>query len=151
MDIQGLALYFVLWVFLQQVFLVLFLNIFVRSVLEYNKKEIMPLNKIKHIIADIDGIRCSVVETSASEERVTFLKELLLYNKFDVKVAEEKKEGETKTFIIGVTDILFNPVFAVYERTLKSVNGYKVTPAYWSQQTTVFDPRYWLMRKKKKY
>ncbi len=110
----------------------------------------MPLNKIKHIISEIDGIRCSIVETGASKERVAFLKELLLYNKFDVKVAEEKKEGEgeTKTYIIGVTDILFNPVFAVYERTLKSTNDYKITPAYWNQQTTVFDPRYWLMRKK---
>jgi len=108
----------------------------------------MPLNKIKHIISEIDGVRCTIVETGASEERVTFLKELLLHNKFDVKIAEEKNDVKTKTFTIGITDLLFNPVFAVYERTLKSTDGYKVTPAYWNQLTSVFDPRYWQMRKK---
>jgi hypothetical protein len=110
----------------------------------------MPLNKIKHTVSEIDGVRCSVVEAGATEERAAFLKELLDHNNFFVRIAEEKSEGETKTYTIGVTDILFDPVFAVYERTLKSVDGYKVTPAYWNQQTTVFDPRYWLMRKKVK-
>jgi len=110
----------------------------------------MSLNKIKHTIADISGVRCTVVETGATEERISFLKELLEYNKFDVKIAEEKKEGEPKTFTIGVTDIIFNPIIAIYERTLKSTDNFKVTPAYWNQQTTVFDPRYWLMRKRVK-
>ncbi|MGD0712180.1 MAG: hypothetical protein ABR968_13485 [Bacteroidales bacterium] len=108
----------------------------------------MPLNKVKHTISEINGVRCSVVETGATEERVAFLKALLEHNKFEVKVAEENKEGEPKTYIIGVTNVLFNPVFAVYERSLKSVDGFKVTPAYWLQHTTVFDPRYWLMRKR---
>jgi hypothetical protein len=106
----------------------------------------MSLNKIKHTISEIDGVRCSIVESSASEERVVFLKTLLEHNKFEVKVDEIKKPDEPKTFIIGVTDIKFNPVFAVYERSLKSIDGFKVTPAYWLQQTTVFDPRYWLFR-----
>ena len=108
----------------------------------------MALTKIKHIISEIDGVRCSIVETGANEERVVFLKELLDYNKFEVKIAEDNKEGEPKTYVIGVTDILFNPVFAIYERTLKSSDNYKVTPGYWLQHTTVFDPRYWLLRKK---
>ncbi|MFA4852366.1 MAG: hypothetical protein WC599_07605 [Bacteroidales bacterium] len=108
----------------------------------------MPLNKLKHIISEIDGVRCSIIETGASKERVAFLKEILEHNNFEVKIAEEKSDSETKTFIIGVTDILFNPVFAIYERTLKSTDGYKITPAYWNQQTTIFDPRYWLMKRK---
>ncbi len=108
----------------------------------------MPLNKIKHTESEIGGVRCAVVETGASQERVDFLKTLLEHNKFEVKIAEVKKEGEASTFTIGVTDILFNPVFSVYERTLKSPDGFKVTPAYWNQQTSVFDPRYWLMRKR---
>jgi hypothetical protein len=110
----------------------------------------MPLNKIKHTIADINGVRCSVIETGVTEERVSFLKEILEHNKFEVKVAEEKKEGDIKSYTIGVTDILFNPVFAIYDCTVKSIDNYKVTPAYWNQQTTVFDPRYWRMRKKVK-
>lgn len=109
----------------------------------------MPLNKIKHIVSEIDGVRCSIVETCDSEERVAFLKELLEHNKFEVRVSEIKKPDDgPKTFTIGVTDIMFNPVFAIYDRSLKSTDGFKVTPAYWLQQTTVFDPRYWLMRKK---
>ncbi|MFA5783171.1 MAG: hypothetical protein WC868_12965, partial [Bacteroidales bacterium] len=66
----------------------------------------MPLNKLKHIISEIDGVRCSIIETGASKERVAFLKEILEHNNFEVKIAEEKSDSETKTFIIGVTDIL---------------------------------------------
>jgi hypothetical protein len=109
----------------------------------------MSLNKLKHIISEIDGVRCTVVETGASEERIAFLKEILEHNGKEVKILEEKSVNTEKTFTIGVTDILFNPVFSVYERTLKSIDGFKVTPAYWYQKTTVFDPRYWLMKRKK--
>jgi hypothetical protein len=108
------------------------------------------LNKSKHVIIEIDGVRCSLIEKSVASERLSFLKELLEHNKFEVKVMEEKQEGDIKTYTVGVTDILFNPVYSVYERTLKSLDGFKVTPAYWLQQTTVFDPRYWLMRKRVK-
>ncbi|MFH0865980.1 MAG: hypothetical protein V1904_07280 [Bacteroidota bacterium] len=110
----------------------------------------MALNKAKHIISEIQGVRCTVVETGLNEERLSFLKSLLEHNKLEVKVAEEKKENAPVTYTIGVTDILFNPVLAIYERSLKSLDGYKVTPAFWNQDTTVFDPRYWLMRRKKK-
>lgn len=110
----------------------------------------MPLNKIKHIIIEIDGVRCSQVEKGVTPERLGFLKELLEHNGFEVKTMEEKQEGDAKTFTVGVTDILFNPVYYVYERRLKSADGFKITPAYWSQQTAVIDPRYWLMRKRAK-
>lgn len=110
----------------------------------------MALNKAKHIISEIQGVRCTVVESGINEERLQFLKTLLEHNKFEVRIAEEKQENAPVTYTIGVTDILFNPVFAVYERSLKSIDSYKVTPAYWNQDTTVFDPRYWLMRQKKK-
>lgn len=95
----------------------------------------MPLNKGKHVIAEIDGARCSVVETGATPQRMEFLKEILTLNNYEVKTAlEEKKEGETSdTFIIGVTDLLFNPVIDVYKRRLKSKTGHKITPAYWLQ------------------
>jgi len=108
----------------------------------------MPLNKIKHTITEIDGVRCSVVELCVSEERVAFIKTLLEHNKFDVKVAEIRKADEPKTFMVGVTDIKFNILFSVYDRSLRSLDNYKITPAFWLQQTTIFDPRYWLMRKR---
>jgi len=109
----------------------------------------MPIDKLKHTITEIDGVRCSIVETGASEERVAFLKEILEHNGKEVKILEEKNDTIEKTFTIGVTDILFNPVFAIYERTLKNTDGFKVTPAYWNRQTTIFDPCYWLIKKKK--
>jgi hypothetical protein len=95
----------------------------------------MPLNKGKHIIQEIEGVRCSVVETGASKQRMEFLKEILTLNKYDVKIASEvKKEGDTsETYIVGVTDFLFNPVIDVYKRRLLSKTGHKITPAYWLQ------------------
>lgn len=108
----------------------------------------MPLNKAKHNIIEIDGVNCSLVEKGVSTERLAYLKELLEHNNFEVKVVAENKEGADKTYTVAVTDILFNPVYYVYERRLKTVDGFKVTPGLWSQQTQVIDPRYWLLRKK---
>jgi hypothetical protein len=108
----------------------------------------MPLNKGKHIIAEIDGVRCSVVETGAAAKRMEFLKEILTLNKYEVKVVlEEKKEGVTAdSYTIGVTDFLFNPVIEVYKRRLKSKTGHKITPAYWLQTSsdeTEAEVTYW--------
>jgi len=93
----------------------------------------MALNKGKHLVEEIDGVRCSVVEKGVSPVRTEFLKNLLEINKYTVKVAAE---GEAGTFKIGVTDMLFNPVVDVYKRSLKSFSGKKVTPAYWLQEST---------------
>jgi hypothetical protein len=105
----------------------------------------MPsLNKAKHTIAEIGGTRCTIIENDATEERVNFLKNILEFNKYVVKVEENKTEGEApKTFTIGVTDILFNPVLAVYERALRTHDDKHVTPALWLQKTDRYDTRYW--------
>jgi hypothetical protein len=103
----------------------------------------MALNKGKHLVEEIDGTRCSVVEKAVSPERTEFLKKLLELNGYTVKIASE---GETGTFKIGVTDLLFNPVIDVYKRRLKSLTGKKVTPSYWLQQTdqeTEKEVNYW--------
>ena len=55
--------------------------------------------------------------------------------------------GEEPKYTIGVTDLLFNPVFAVYECQLKTREGGIVTPGYWKQECTECDPRYWIRRK----
>jgi len=39
-----------------------------------------------------------------------------------------------ETFTIGVTDVMFNPVNAVFGRLLKTPGGHIVTLAYWRQQ-----------------
>jgi hypothetical protein len=106
----------------------------------------MALNKGKHIIEEIDGIRCSLVEKGVSPERMEFLKKLLEINNYEVKIAAEEEAG---TFKIGVTDLLFNPVVDVYKRSLKSLSGKKVTPAYWLQESdkeTEAEVNYWTFK-----
>ena len=92
----------------------------------------MALNKGKHIVEEIDGVRCSLVEKGVSPTRTEFLKKLLEINKYTVKVAAE---ADAATFKIGVTDMLFNPVVDIYKRDLKSLSGKRVTPAYWLQES----------------
>jgi hypothetical protein len=109
----------------------------------------MALTNAKHIVAEIDGIRCTIVETGASIERAAFLKDLLELNNYEVKELAETgdaQSGEPK-YTIGVTDLVFNPVFAVYECLLKTREGGYVTPGYWNQECVDCDPRYWLRRK----
>ena len=77
-----------------------------------------------------------------------FLKEILTLNKYDVRTVSEgiKKEGADETFVIGVTDELFNPVIEVYKRSLVSKTGHKITPAYWlqiSDAETEAEVTYW--------
>jgi len=109
----------------------------------------MPL-KAKHIVEEINGVRCTVVEKGATQGRVDFLKDLLEFNKFEVQVAEDKKETEDAPtlFTIGVTDEVFSPVIAVYEMSLKTPDGKRVSPAYWEQKTTEIVDEYWTFEEK---
>ena len=107
----------------------------------------MPINK-NHLFEDLDGIKCAVVETLAPQERVAFLKPLLEYNGYEVKIAPspppkavKAKEGETQeqnihpeTFTIGVTNVMFNATNAIFGRFLQTPNGHTVTLAYWEQK-----------------
>jgi hypothetical protein len=113
----------------------------------------MAINK-NHLFDDLDGVKCAIVETNASEERVAFLKSLLEYNKYTVVVvpsppakaapAPAAAGGETaaapppppSTFTIGVTDVMFNPTNAVFGRLLHAPGGHVVTLAYWQQKET---------------
>ncbi len=106
----------------------------------------MTLTKGKHIVKEIDGTRCTVVDTGITKERLQFLTNLLEHNGFEIK--EEKEEGKEEenqepTYIIGVTDLTFNPIIAVYQRKLLTIDGRKVTPAYWDQRSEETDPNYW--------
>jgi len=109
----------------------------------------MALTNAKHVIAEIEGVRCTVVETGASLERAAFLKDLLEFNNYDVKELQEPAvaEGAEPRYTIAVTDIIFNPVFAVYECLLRTKEGGYVTPGYWKQECVTCDPRYWMKRK----
>jgi uncharacterized UPF0146 family protein len=104
----------------------------------------MPL-KAKHIVEELNGQRCTVVEKNIPAGRMEFLRNLLAFNQFEVIVVEDKKEDDSEnTFTIGVTDLVFNPVIAVYELILKTPNGQKVSPAYWDQTVDKGIDQYWL-------
>lgn len=118
----------------------------------------MAINK-NHEFEELNGVKCAIVEKNASPERVDFLKALLEHNKYTVvvvpsappKAAPAPKpaaaaEGESPatppppaptTFTVGVTDVTFNPINAVFGRLLKTPGGRVVTLAYWQQKETV--------------
>lgn len=112
----------------------------------------MALNK-NHLFEELDGVKCGIVEKEVNAERVGFLKELLEYNGYSVMVvaspppkttpAPDPKEGEESappappppaTFTVGVADYTFNPINAIFGRSLKTKNGHIVTLAYWEQK-----------------
>jgi hypothetical protein len=107
----------------------------------------MSLTKGKHNVGEVDGVRCTIVETGISQARVDFLKNLLVHNGYEVKIQEEVTDPPAvdKTFTLGVTDIVFNPVIAVYEKSLLTKDNKKVTPAYWNQTGIEQSIPYWLV------
>lgn len=120
----------------------------------------MAINK-NHPFEDIDGTKCAVVESGVPEERMTFLKDLLEYNRYTVVVIAEPVKGaapataasvesETSsagteasapvapvTYKIGVTDVTFNSTNAIFGRLLRTRDGRVVTMAYWNQKEKV--------------
>lgn len=119
----------------------------------------MAINK-NHEFEELDGVKCAIVEKNASRERADFLKELLEWNQYTVVVvpgAPPKAAPAPATasvpadeaatpppppppptiFTVGVTDVTFNPVNAVFGRLLKTKDGRVVTLAYWQQKEAV--------------
>ena len=107
----------------------------------------MPLNKGKHHVGEVDGVRCTIVETGITRERADFLTDLLQFNGYEVKIQEEISDppADIKTFTLGVTDIIFNPVIAVYQKSLRTKDNKKVTPAFWNQTGIEQGIPYWLV------
>ena len=138
------------------------------------------LSKEGHIVEEINGTRCSVVEKNAPPERVEFLKKLLEHNGFMVMVAQTPAppakpvpkppapvvgpDGQVipaaplpppppppvapNTFTVGVTNISFHPMLAVYERSLFTLDGRSLSIAYWNQEPEKSEELYWERRAK---
>ena len=117
----------------------------------------MAINQ-NHPFEELDGRRCAVVERNVLPERVEFLKYILEGNGYTVMVvpspppkaapAPKPAEGEAPavelppppaTFTVGVMDVTFNAINAVYGRLLRSPEGRVVTMAYWKQKEPVSD------------
>jgi hypothetical protein len=112
----------------------------------------MAINQ-NHVSEELNGVRCAIVEKNVSKERAEFLQQLLLFNKYQVEIAptpppkvvppKPLAEGEQpppppppvpETFTVGVTDMMFNPINAIFGRNLHSPDGHVVTQAYWYQK-----------------
>jgi hypothetical protein len=109
----------------------------------------MALKNGKHIVAEIEGVRTTVVESGLTETRALFLKELLRNNGFEVMMEKDKAKDGTllETWILGVTDLEFNPVIRIYEKKIYRPDGKPVTPAYWNQWAVDPDLPYWMVVK----
>ena len=107
----------------------------------------MALNKGKHTVTEIEGVRCKVVESGITPERASFLKKILVQNGFEVKLENEKAKDGTalETMVIGVTDIIFNPAIQIYMHKLKKEDGNIVTLQYWNQWPSDPDIPYWMV------
>lgn len=106
----------------------------------------MAINK-NHEFEELDGIKCCIVERAVTAERAQFLKTLLEGNGYTVVVsgiqpkAAPVAEGEVPappsaptTFTVGVTDMSFNTINAIFGRFLRTREGNVVTLAYWQQK-----------------
>jgi len=113
----------------------------------------MAINK-NHLFEELNGIKCALVETQATPERVRFLTPLLQHNGYTVVVVpaappksskpadpaaqpENAEEAPPPLFTIGVTDVMFNPTNAIFGRFLKTPDGHVVTLAYWQQKESI--------------
>ena len=116
----------------------------------------MALNQ-NHTSEELNGIKCAIVEKNVSKERADFLQQLLQYNKYLVEIAptpapkaapaKPLAEGEIappppaeptpETFTVGVSDMMFNPINAIFGRILHTPDGHVVTDAYWHQKEKV--------------
>lgn len=105
----------------------------------------MQLISGKHNFGDLDGQTVTFVEKNITRERADFLKQLLEHNNIPVivQVVPGATEDIPTTYTVATPDLVFNPVVYVYQRRLRTLDGRKVTPAYWRQQTEETKPEYW--------
>jgi hypothetical protein len=113
----------------------------------------MAINQ-NHLFEELNGVKCAIVEKNVLPARVDFLRRILEYNRYTVVVVASpppkvaaaagalpaEGSGEIagtplpETFTMGVTDVMFNPVNAIFGRLLKTPEGHTVTLAYWQQK-----------------
>lgn len=115
----------------------------------------MAINK-NHEFEELNGVKCAIVEKNILRTRVEFLERLLTSNGYTVvitaaappkaaapaqapepEIVASTTNSEPELFTLGVTDVMFNPVNAIFGRLLKTPEGRVVTLAYWKQHETI--------------
>jgi hypothetical protein len=124
----------------------------------------MALNP-NHTFEDLGEMKCSVVEKYCTMERAIFLQTLLETNHFKVAVVKSpppktaikpspsdvstiEASAMSETFTVGVTDLSFNPINAIYNRELKTKEGQIVTPGYWKQTDPISKEASWYWKQR---
>ena len=99
----------------------------------------MAINK-NHEFEELNGIKCAIVEKNITSERCQFLQTLLTQNHYEVVVVETPAtETLPASYTVGVSDLTFNPINAIFGRILKTADGHIVTLAYWQQKEAISD------------
>lgn len=103
----------------------------------------MAINQ-NHLFEEVGGVKCAVVEKNVLPERVVFLRDILEVNGYEVHTAPTPppkvpvttpdEPFTPSTFTVGVTDLMFNPVNAIFGRLLRTGDGKIVTLGYWQQK-----------------
>jgi hypothetical protein len=108
----------------------------------------MAINK-NHEFEDLNGVKCAIVERNVLPPREEFLRSLLSLNGYEVisapspppkavpaKSGEEIQSAEVVPSVtLGVTDVSFNAVNAIFGRALRTEEGRIVTLEYWLQKS----------------
>lgn len=103
----------------------------------------MALNETRHIIEEIETVRCSIIEKGIPQGRMKFLKNILECNGYEVRVQKVDNEEKAELYVVGVTDVTFNAVLAVYAHALKTPDNKIITLAYWNQRVKTPDDLYY--------
>ncbi len=118
----------------------------------------MAINQ-NHQFEELNGTKCAIVEKNATAARVDFLRRLLEYNGYTVMAVPSPPPKAApapapappdappaapappapETFTVGVTNVMFNPINAIFGRLLKTPDGHTVTLAYWQQRENESD------------
>jgi hypothetical protein len=96
-------------------------------------RSILELNKYTVVIASTPPPKATVAPASAvpvaneTNESIDSTKE-------PAPPSPPAEPPAPSTFTVGVTDVSFNPVNAIFGRLLKTKDGHTVTLAYWQQK-----------------
>jgi hypothetical protein len=109
----------------------------------------MAINQ-NHSWEELEGSKCAIVEKMVYPDRAAFLQRILQANGFEVRLAPspppkaptvpspEASLAEAApaalTYTVGVTDLSFNPINAIFGRLLHTPDGRVVTLSYWRQE-----------------
>jgi len=97
---------------------------FLKQILEYNHYTVITVISPppKAIPPKPTPVNTSGIETN-SETAIT--------------TSAENPVPESETFTVGVTDVSFNPINAIFGRSLKAPAGHIITLAYWQQRENI--------------